>query len=211
MSPRVGTADQILAAARRLFAQKGYSGTSIRDITTRARANLGAVTYHFGGKEALYHAVLADAVGPLIRLLAAQEHGEAPPLARVETIMRQIFQYFEEFPDVPPLLVQQLSLSGPLPPPVLRGQHQMRETLVGAVETGQRNGTIRAGHPLLMALSIVAQPFYLSLARRALARGIVPDAGTPQFFEALVDHAVGFAQRALAAPSGNSVTAEGEP
>jgi AcrR family transcriptional regulator len=209
MSPRVGTADQILAAARRLFAQKGYSGTSIRDITTRARANLGAVTYHFGGKEALYHAVLADAVAPLVRLLAAQERSEVSPLARVETIMRQIFQYFEEFPDVPQLLVQQLSLSGPLPPPILRAQQQLRATLMGVVEVGQQEGAIRAGNPLLLGLSIVAQPFYLSLVRRALARGIFPEAGQPQFFDALVEHAVLFARRGLAAPVPTSTTPEG--
>src|SRR5438034_543465 len=58
--------DRLLAVARDLFALRGYDGTSVRDITRRARANLGAITYHFGSKEALYHEVIASRVEPLV-------------------------------------------------------------------------------------------------------------------------------------------------
>ena len=46
--------EQILYAAEKLFAEKGFSGTSIRDITEKAECNLAAVNYHFHGKENLY-------------------------------------------------------------------------------------------------------------------------------------------------------------
>lgn len=49
-----GTADRILDAAEILFAEHGFEGTSLRQITAAARANLAAVNYHFGDKEALY-------------------------------------------------------------------------------------------------------------------------------------------------------------
>ena len=44
----------ILGAAEKLFAEKGFSGTSIRDITEKADCNIAAVNYHFHGKENLY-------------------------------------------------------------------------------------------------------------------------------------------------------------
>lgn len=47
------TRERILDAAERLFAEHGFSGTSMRMITGLARVNLGAVNYHFGSKEAL--------------------------------------------------------------------------------------------------------------------------------------------------------------
>lgn len=48
------THERILGAAERLFAEKGYEGTSIRDITAEADCNVAAVNYHFGGKDNLY-------------------------------------------------------------------------------------------------------------------------------------------------------------
>lgn len=48
------TKDKILEAANNLFAEKGYSGTSIRDIAKYADVNLSAVNYHFTNKDNLY-------------------------------------------------------------------------------------------------------------------------------------------------------------
>jgi TetR/AcrR family transcriptional regulator, regulator of cefoperazone and chloramphenicol sensitivity len=44
--------------AGKLFAQRGYDGTSIRDICTEAKTNIAAVSYHFGDKMGLYKAVI---------------------------------------------------------------------------------------------------------------------------------------------------------
>ena len=46
--------EQILDAAEVLFSEKGFSNTSIRDITEKANCNLAAVNYHFHGKKNLY-------------------------------------------------------------------------------------------------------------------------------------------------------------
>jgi AcrR family transcriptional regulator len=48
------TRDRILAAAQKLFAEKGFDSTSVRDITTEAACNVASVNYHFGGKDNLY-------------------------------------------------------------------------------------------------------------------------------------------------------------
>ena len=49
--------ERLLDAAEELFAAKGFDGTSIRDLTARAKCNLAAVNYHFGSKEQLYRNV----------------------------------------------------------------------------------------------------------------------------------------------------------
>jgi AcrR family transcriptional regulator len=48
------THDRILAAAQRLFAEKGFDATPVRDITSEAGCNVASVNYHFGGKDKLY-------------------------------------------------------------------------------------------------------------------------------------------------------------
>lgn len=51
------TKDRILGAAEELFAQHGFSGTSLRQVTSRAEVNIAAVNYHFGSKENLVNEV----------------------------------------------------------------------------------------------------------------------------------------------------------
>lgn len=50
--------EQIENAAIRLFALKGYSDVSIRDIGKEAGVNSAAISYYFGGKRELYSAIL---------------------------------------------------------------------------------------------------------------------------------------------------------
>lgn len=53
----VSTRDRILDAAEGLFAEQGFHLTTLRQITQGAGANLAAVNYHFGSKQALIGAV----------------------------------------------------------------------------------------------------------------------------------------------------------
>ncbi|WP_017607649.1 TetR/AcrR family transcriptional regulator [Nocardiopsis xinjiangensis] len=59
------TRTQILDAAERLFAERGYRGTSVRAITDLAGANLAAVGYHFGSKAELMAAVARRVIEPI--------------------------------------------------------------------------------------------------------------------------------------------------
>ena len=55
----MSTKNKILDAAEQLFADKGFNGTSLREITSLADVNLAAVNYHFGSKKELIKAVMS--------------------------------------------------------------------------------------------------------------------------------------------------------
>ena len=59
------THERILDAAEHRFAEHGFAGTSMRAVTSDAGVNLAAVSYHFGSKEALFHAVVSRCVEPV--------------------------------------------------------------------------------------------------------------------------------------------------
>lgn len=63
------TVDRILDAAELLFAERGFSETSLRMITSKAGVNLAAVNYHFGSKNALIQAVFSRFLTPFARML----------------------------------------------------------------------------------------------------------------------------------------------
>jgi AcrR family transcriptional regulator len=84
------TQDRIIEAAERLFADSGFSGTSLRQLTSLAEVNLAAVNYHFGSKENLINEVFRRRLDilhgmRLQQLDALQETyaGQTPPLRQV--------------------------------------------------------------------------------------------------------------------------------
>jgi AcrR family transcriptional regulator len=48
------TKERLLQVAKELFVQKGFHGTSTREITQRARTNLSSLYFHWQSKENLY-------------------------------------------------------------------------------------------------------------------------------------------------------------
>jgi len=57
-APRGGTRERILNAAEKLFADKGYDGTSTRAIVAASGDTIGSLSYHFGSKEKLLREVV---------------------------------------------------------------------------------------------------------------------------------------------------------
>ena len=66
------TRDRILDAAECLFVEHGFEATTLRMITAAARANLAAVNYHFGSKEALVEEVFRRKLAALNALRLAE-------------------------------------------------------------------------------------------------------------------------------------------
>jgi AcrR family transcriptional regulator len=197
------TADHLIIAARAEFAARGYAGASVRAITAAAGANLGAITYHFGSKQALYEAVVADTLGEVAgRVETAAAPSSRAPLARAGDVVRVLFGFFAERPEVPRLMLQALaSREGP---PVLVARHLQR--MLGAlgrlVAEGQRSGSIRSGDPRLLAMAIVSNPLHLNIVRAPLQAFMGIDLGEAAMQEQVIENAVHFVRGGLAAAPG---------
>ncbi|NJD11448.1 MAG: TetR/AcrR family transcriptional regulator [Gemmatimonadetes bacterium] len=201
------TRSDLLDAARAEFAAHGYAGASVRAITSAAGANLGAITYHFGSKQALYEAVLDQAVGAATSqaTAAAVAPGEAP-LVRAGSVVRTFFSYFAEHPEVPRLMLQVLaSREGP-PPVVAAHLRRLLGGLAALVAEGQRDGTIRAGDPRMLAIAIISNPLHLNIVRAPLQSMLQIDLNDAAVRARLIDNAVHFVRGGLAAVPGGGAS-----
>ena len=99
------TRERILSAAQKLFAEKGYDSTSVRDITTDAECNVASVNYHFGGKENLYLETFRATLKPLReqRLLILGELLDRSPAPALEEFLESFAEGF-----IDPLVDQEL-------------------------------------------------------------------------------------------------------
>jgi len=193
------TRQRLLQAARTILAERGFEGTSVRAVTEAAGANLGAVTYHFESKEKLYHAVLEDVLGPMREQALLLKGLPFSPLQRLEFFIRGMFHHLSENPDMPRFMVQEIVLGREPAPQVLETVRVVASTLVGIIEEGQHVGTIREGDAVLMAISTLSQPIYLSVMPPILARDDLKAGGVPQPRTSPEDHAVEFVLRGLEA------------
>lgn len=78
VSPAAITRAALIHSALQLFGKNGFDGTSTRQIAADAKANIGSIAYHFGGKEGLRIAA-ADYIVETIQAIAAQSLGDAQP------------------------------------------------------------------------------------------------------------------------------------
>jgi len=97
-APTEGTRERILEAALDLFGERGLTGATVRDIAARARVNVAAISYHFGGKEELYRAVataVAESIASRVRARIAAVVDRPPEdpegaLKALESVMETV-------------------------------------------------------------------------------------------------------------------------
>ncbi len=81
----------ILAAARSVFARRGFDGTSTREVALAANVNSAMIFYHFKDKVQLYRAVLADSFSAFDRIW------EHPVFQSSAPARHKIKKFVEEF------------------------------------------------------------------------------------------------------------------
>lgn len=197
--PGDDTRAAVLAAGRLLFARKGFDGASVRAITREAGTNLGAVTYHFGSKRALYAAVLVEGLTPMVERIGAVAGSQGPAPERLEAAVDVFFDYVGSNPDIPRLMIQELA-AGKKPPPELVALVRRNSGYVaGIIADGVADGTMRAAHPLLGAVSVVSQPIFIHIMSPLLREVGGLDLSEPPVRDMLVRHVKAFLRDGLSA------------
>src|SRR5437667_4603304 len=85
---------QIMEAAEELFANKGFDGTSVRDIASEAGVNLAMISYYFGSKEKLMVALFDCRMGDFkLRMESILQNETMSPM---EKICQVIDHYVEK-------------------------------------------------------------------------------------------------------------------
>jgi AcrR family transcriptional regulator len=95
------TRKQIVQAAEKLFAEKGFRAMTLRDVTREAKVNLAAVNYHFGSKGNLMHEVIRGHIEPVnqerlkrLNAATAEYTPNAIPLECIfDTLFRPLFEH----------------------------------------------------------------------------------------------------------------------
>lgn len=109
--PRVddpGARAKIAAAAEELFAERGFDGAAIRDITKKAGVNSAMIHYYFGNKEGLYLAILEAAASRVQALLIETTGRSGSTRDRLASFVEAYAAYMLSQPNLARILYREM-------------------------------------------------------------------------------------------------------
>lgn len=151
---------EIVSAARKVFAEKGFAAARLDDIAAKAGVSKGALYLYFNTKEDIFAAVVRDAVSPNVEAILSLIAGHKGP---VEPLLRGLAGRMADLasqPDIGAVAKMVIAESGNFPElariwhggvvgPALQAISQL-------IETGQASGELRPGDPRAYAVSLMA-------------------------------------------------------
>lgn len=155
---------ELIAAAREVFAERGYSAAKLEDIAARAGVSKGAMYLYFETKQALFEAVIREAVAPELHALdrALLEHtgpfdqairamlDQAAELLlspHMGGLLRLVIAEARNHPEVTRIWFDATMAHG-------------LEIMTGVIARAQARGEVRPGDPRHLALTLFS-PFLL--------------------------------------------------
>ena len=134
---------QLLDAAVRVFARRGYHGSRVGDIAEEAGVAHGLLYHYFSSKEDVLRTVFRENFVELLTRFRAVEEAEEPAPDKLEGFAKILLRTWRNDPDLVTVMVREVARS-----PQLQGQvEEVREAfavLQRVIEQGQREGSFRA-------------------------------------------------------------------
>ena len=134
---------QIMEAAVRAFARKGYHSCRVGEIAEEAGVAYGLVYHYFGSKEAVLEAVFREAWGRLLAAVALAEQTGEDAAEQLGLVVKIVLRAWRDDPNLVRLLVREVTRS----PEQLRRQideiGHAYEALEQIIVNGQKSGAFR--------------------------------------------------------------------
>ncbi len=106
------TKDNILNAAKQLFAKRGYDGCNVDHIADKAKVNKATIYYHFKSKALLYETVLELNLRRFLKRLRKKVHEHDSPERKLEAFVSTYASNFADDQQMAPLMLRELASDG---------------------------------------------------------------------------------------------------
>lgn len=175
------TVRRIVAAAERIFAERGLAGARTDEIARAARVNKALLYYYFGSKENLHRFVLEQLFSQLLVAVEYAPAADALPREQLLAYVNGYFDFVSGHPNYPRLVQREVMDSGKhLSWIVQRYFRPLHQRLSRAIEAGIAAGDFRPVDPHHTVLTIIAMTVFYFAAAPVLSEMWGRDALLPQ-------------------------------
>jgi AcrR family transcriptional regulator len=146
---RAARREELLAAARRVFARQGFRGTTIADIAEEAGIALGTIYLYFPSKEDVF-AALSEQFAEMIVGALTDVPSTSSLEAAVRTRVNNVFATCAENRDLVRLVVLNTDPDSSVSERMRRAAEVRATPLVETISRGVAQGLVREGDPVIM-------------------------------------------------------------
>lgn len=211
LSPADQTRAALIRAALKLFGGQGFDGTSTREIAALAKANIGSIAYHFGGKEGLRAACahhIVETIGSVAGAAMAQAsevRGPQAAQAQLHTVLEAMVGFIVARPEAGEFVqfvVRELSQPSEALDIIYKGVFEpvhQRLCRIWAEASGEDAESERTR---ITIFTLIGQVVYFRIAREAVMRRMAWDRLGPEEAASIISIVKGNLDAILASRKG---------
>lgn len=165
---------QILDTAERLFAGKGYDGTSVRDIAEEAGVNIAMISYYFGSKEKLMQALFQERTGNIkLRVESLLQDESLTPLEKVWTLVDDYVEKVVQRQQFYKIMVcEQMMEKNPVIVAMINQTKIANADLIGRlIKDGQKKGVFKKNIDVVLMLNTMIGTVMQTFINQAYYKG----------------------------------------
>lgn len=188
MIDQKNTKEIIFMAAARLFAQKGYNGVSMREISETTGLSKPTIYYYFGNKEGIYTALVEAGLHYQMELFQEIFDRNIPMKEKIVEIIKLRFRQVREFPEFAKFFIVLFTLSEKLPflKKFFREANIRRQMFVELIKEGVVKGEFGPRvNPVLFAEIILASLTHFVIKQLNSKKNILSDQLAEEIVEIL--------------------------
>ena len=138
--------DEILALATRIFADKGYASTTVREIADSAGILSGSLYHHFPSKESMLHEIMHGFLDGTIEQYRATLAQGGAPLDVLRALVHDAFESHGANPAALAVMINEFNFLVQFPrfAYLREGAEDTEQLWCGVIEAGMGTGDIRA-------------------------------------------------------------------
>ena len=142
------TRQQIIEAAERIFAERGYAAARLEDVAAAVGIRRASIVYYFKDKQELYEAMEVRIYDALVAETERRLAGAAAPKEKLVRLIDAWLDFMTNRPNVPRLILRTVADAYPVGPNPVKYSEAALALWEGVVREGQRSGDFNAIDPI---------------------------------------------------------------
>jgi AcrR family transcriptional regulator len=160
------TEEHIKQVAKRVFIEKGYAGTTTRDIAVAADANQALINYYFRSKEKLFKQVFEESVREFFNSMLTMLNSDKPLREKLDLMIERDFEFLGQNPEITLFIFNEMRTSEHhLAEELLRHDKFWNTYFFQQVQTAIEQGEMRPMRPIELITLVLGNVQFIFMAK----------------------------------------------
>jgi TetR/AcrR family transcriptional regulator, cholesterol catabolism regulator len=157
--------EEILALASKIFADKGYASTTVREIADAAGILSGSLYHHFASKEAMLDEIMHGFLDHIVEQYRATVAAGGDPIDVLRALIREAFSSLGGNPAALAVMINEFNFLVQFPrfAYLREGAEETERLWTGVIEAGMRTGVFRSDIDARMIYRFMRDTIWISV------------------------------------------------